>query len=130
MKPRQWIGIGAFWAAIGVTLGAFGAHAMKEELVAADQLENWRTAVRYQVWHALALVAYGILGERRRLAAYAGWAFLVGSFLFSGSIYCLARDVLRPVMGPLTPIGGALLISAWITFGISALRGGNEESGD
>jgi uncharacterized membrane protein YgdD (TMEM256/DUF423 family) len=127
MKPSQWIGIGAFWAAIGVALGAFGAHALKDELVAAGQLENWHTAVRYQVWHALALIAYGIIAERRPLAAYAGWAFLVGSFLFSGSIYCLARDVLRPVMGPLTPIGGALLISAWITLGVSAIRAGGDD---
>lgn len=129
MKPRQWIGIGALWAAIGVALGAFGAHALKDELVAADQLDNWRTAVRYQMWHALALVAYGTLAERRQLAAYVGWAFLVGSFLFSGSIYCLARDVLRPVMGPLTPIGGALLISAWVTLAISVLRGGKADTG-
>jgi len=54
----------------------------------------------------------------------AGWAFLIGSFLFSGSIDCLTRDVLRPVMGPLTPVGGALLISAWVTFGVSAVRSG------
>jgi len=124
MKPSQWIGIGAFWAAIGVTLGAFGAHALKDELLEAGQLETWHTAVRYQVWHALALIAYGILAERRPLAAYAGWAFLVGSFLFSGSLYCLSRGVLNLVMGPLTPVGGALLISAWITFGVSALRSG------
>ncbi len=127
MKPHHWIGIGAFWAAIGVTLGAFGAHALKERLVEAGQLENWHTAVRYQVWHALALIAYGMLRERRPLPAYAGWAFLVGSLLFSGSVYCLALDVLRPVMGPLTPVGGALLISAWITLGITAMRRGKSE---
>ena len=127
MKPRQWIGIGAFWAAVGVTLGAFGAHWLKDELVAADQLENWRTAVRYQMWHALALVLVGCLGERWGRLGFAPWGFLVGSLLFSGSIYCLTRDVLRPVMGPLTPVGGALLISAWITLGVSAIRAGGDD---
>jgi len=129
MKPRHWIGIGAFWAAIGIALGAFGAHALKERLVEAGQLENWHTAVRCQVWHALALIAYGTLRERRPVAAFVGWGFFAGSLLFSGSVYCLALGVLRPLMGPLTPIGGALLISAWITFGISAIRGGKLELG-
>ena len=116
MTARSCLAIGAVWAAIGVSLGAFGAHALKERLEAADQLANWHTAVRYQVWHALALILIGVLRERRAGLVFPSWGFLVGSLLFSGSIYCLALGVMRPVMGPITPLGGALLISAWLSF--------------
>lgn len=126
MQPRQWIAIGALWAGLGVVLGAFGAHSLHERLDAADQLANWHTAVRYQVWHALALIAYGLYRERRRATPFIGWAFLVGSFLFSGSIYGLTQDVFRSVLGPITPLGGVFLICGWVTFAVSALRASDD----
>lgn len=123
MQSRAWIVIGALCAGAGVTLGAFGAHALKDVLEEAGQLENWRTAVRYQMWHALALVAYGL--HRRGATggkAAAGWCFTVGSTFFSGSIYCLCFGILKPVMGPVTPLGGLLLIVGWVLFAVEAAR--------
>ncbi len=122
MKLRSWVAVGCVLAGSGVALGAFGVHALRERLEAADQLENWRTAVRYQVWHGLALVLVALVRERVGRPGFPAWAFLVGSVLFSGSIYCLALDVLRPVMGPLTPLGGAFLIAGWGTFAWQMLR--------
>jgi len=126
MTARTTLALGALWAALAVALGAFGAHALKERLVEAGQLENWHTAVRYQMWHALALVLVGVLRERSATPGFLrfpAWGFLIGSLLFSGSIYCLALDVARPVMGPITPLGGALVIAAWCSFAWQAWRG-------
>jgi len=119
---RDWIPLACFLAAVAVALGAFGAHALRERLEAAGQLANWETAVRYQVWHALALLFLGLFGERRRVPAFVGWGFLIGSVLFSGSIYLLALEIGKAVVWPLTPLGGSLLIAAWLTLGVSTLR--------
>ncbi len=122
MNPDKWIAVGCLWAALGVTLGAFGAHALKETLEVSDQLGNWQTAVRYQMWHALALVLVGLFRQRGGGARFAPWGFLIGSLLFSGSIYCLSLDVARSVMGPITPLGGLLLIVGWVSFALAAFR--------
>ncbi len=115
MNARLSIVIGSLWAGLGVTLGAFGAHALKDRLIEAGQLDNWHTAVRYQVWHALALILVGILSEKRERLGSVAILFLIGSLLFSGSIYCLSLGVLRSVMGPVTPLGGLLLMIGWVT---------------
>lgn len=132
MDARGWAAVGAILAGTGVALGAFGAHGLRETLEAADQLETWRTAVRYQVWHGLALVlvalasrAPGAPGDdpgRRRSFALPAWAFLIGALFFSGSLYCLTLGVLRPVMGPVTPVGGLLLLVGWASFAWKMLR--------
>ncbi len=122
MSPRICIALGALSAGIGVALGAFAAHALHDRLESAGQLANWETAVRYQVWHALALVLVGILRERRGGLGFSAWAFAAGTLLFSGSIYCLALGVLRSVMGPVTPLGGALLLAGWLALAWSAFR--------
>lgn len=122
MSQRNWIAWGAFLAASGVALGAFGAHALRERLTAADQLPNWETAVHYQVWHALALVLLGLLAERRAPSAFVGWGFVAGSLCFSGSLYLLALGIGKGVVWPLTPLGGSLFIAAWLTLGAWALR--------
>ena len=123
MSPRQTLAAGALWAALAVLLGAFAAHALQDTLLERVQLANWHTAVRYQMWHALALCLVGVLRERHGGLRFATWAFLVGSLCFSGSIYCLAFDLLRPLMIPLTPLGGTLLIAGWISLASWALRG-------
>ena len=118
-------GLGGLSAAI--QLGAAGWSVTLLE--AADQLENWRTAVRYQVWHGLALVLVALawrvpakpVAEGQSFALPA-WAFLIGALLFSGSIYCLALGVLRAVMGPLTPLGGLLLLVGWASFAWRMVR--------
>ena len=123
MSARTHIGIGAIWAAIGVACGAFGAHGLEERLEAAGQLANWHTAVRFQVWHALALIAFALYRERRPGGMLAAWGFLIGSALFSGSIYVLALEPsTNSFLWPLTPLGGLLLLIAWVAFAASALR--------
>src|SRR5579864_8113295 len=99
--------IGALAGFLGVAAGAFGAHGLRSRL-SADMLGVFETAVRYQMYHALALVAtaaaIGRLGDARLLVT-AGWAFVVGIVLFSGSLYALALSGVS-VLGAITPLGG------------------------
>ncbi len=122
MTPRRWIGLGAVWMALAVVLGAFGAHALNDRLIESGDLENWRTGVRYQAWHAIALIFYGLFQKSWPIGPLAGWSFLLGSILFSGSIYALCFDFATGLMGPITPIGGVLLIVGWITLALRAFR--------
>ena|SRR5688572_17458896 len=121
MHGRAWILLGCCWAALGVVLGAFGAHMLKATL-APEQLANWDTAVRYQLVHALALVAFGLFGERTSGKDYPGILLLLGSLFFSGSIYALCFGFLTKVMGPITPLGGVMMIGGWIGFALEARR--------
>ncbi|MEO0650685.1 MAG: DUF423 domain-containing protein [Planctomycetota bacterium] len=122
MHAKHWILAGALLCGLGVVSGAFGAHALRSSLEAADQLENWRTAVRYQVWHGLALLALAptlpAAGRGRPVLAL----FVTGTLLFSGSIYGLALGGPGSLLGPITPIGGLLLISGWALVAISGFR--------
>lgn len=122
MQTRTCLVAGASLATVAVVLGAFGAHALKDALEESGQLDNWITGVRYQMWHALALIAYGLFRESRPGKWAPAWCFLLGSIVFSGSIYCLCFGVLRPVMGLATPLGGAFLIAGWVVFAIQAAR--------
>jgi uncharacterized membrane protein YgdD (TMEM256/DUF423 family) len=122
MNPRAWILAGCLWAALGVVLGAFGAHLLEERLASSGHADEWDTAVRYQLVHALALVAFGLFGERRSGKDFPGVLLLLGSVLFSGSIYALCFDVAPRVAGPLTPLGGALTILGWLGFAREAAR--------
>eukprot|EP00035_Acanthoeca_spectabilis_P019861 m.429984 g.429984 ORF g.429984 m.429984 type:complete len:112 (-) comp17102_c0_seq1:116-451(-) len=100
------------WAAVlgasGVTLGAFGAHALKETLAARGTTDSWKTAVLYQLVHAVALLA---LPENRAGTTVQLWT--AGSILFSGSIYGLSLGGPR-ILGPVTPIGGLCFIGGWL----------------
>jgi uncharacterized membrane protein YgdD (TMEM256/DUF423 family) len=121
MNPRLWILLGCVSAALAVACGAFGAHLLKATLT-PEQLANWDTAVRYQLVHALALIAFGLFSERTRGKEYPGLLFLFGSLFFSGSIYALCFDFLSGLMGPITPLGGLMLILGWLGFAREALR--------
>ncbi|NOT29927.1 MAG: DUF423 domain-containing protein [Planctomycetes bacterium] len=121
MNPRLWIFLGCVWAALGVVLGAFGAHWLKGTLT-PEQLANWDTAVRYQLVHALALIAFGLFSERTHGKDYPALLFLFGSLFFSGSIYALCFEFWKGLMGPITPLGGLLLILGWLGFAREALR--------
>jgi uncharacterized membrane protein YgdD (TMEM256/DUF423 family) len=91
-------------------------------------MENWHTAVRYQVWHGLALIAYGaLLRGSRRASGGAGWAFLAGSACFSGSLYALGLGVPSRWIWPVTPLGGLLLLIGWTLFALRVLRGERDE---
>ncbi len=121
MSGERWVAVGAVLAGVGVALGAFGAHGLADRLEAADQLENWHTAVRYQVWHGLALILLGVLSRGERVRA-AGWAFLIGTLCFSGSLYALGLGVPSSAIWFVTPLGGLLLLVGWVLFTLRALR--------
>ena len=105
----------AAFGATAVMLGAFGAHALRDHIDAAAQ-QIWHTAVEYQFWHALALLALAMLAPAPRAARLAALAFCVGIALFSGSLYALALGAPRWT-GAITPCGGAAFIAGWILLG-------------
>lgn len=115
MRHSRISGAGALLAALGVGLGAFGAHALKARLGPAA-LGWWETAVQYQMWHAVGLVALGALGSRRM--GVPASLLLAGTVIFSGSLYAMALSD-APWLGAVTPLGGVLMISGWL---VAALR--------
>ncbi len=111
---------GALFAAMGVILGAFGAHALKPHLDAAS-LATFETGVRYQMYHAIALLAVGVIhaGFPTKAVRIASTLFTIGVILFSGSLYLLSfraagGSVGVGGIGIITPIGGVFLIAGWI----------------
>ncbi|MDT8370246.1 MAG: DUF423 domain-containing protein [Longimicrobiales bacterium] len=104
---------GALAAFVAVALGAFGAHALEARVEPRD-LEIWRTAVRYQMWHALALLGIAALHARwpGGGTVVAGWSFVAGIVIFSGSLYLLVGSGAR-WLGAITPIGGVAFLVGW-----------------
>lgn len=126
MTARLALALGAILAFAAVALGAFGAHALKSRL-APDMAAVWQTAVLYHGWHALALVGAGLfLMQRPDAAAFAaaGWLFLAGVVLFSGSLYVLALSGVRG-FGAVTPFGGLAFLAGWAAFAWGAWRVGS-----
>jgi uncharacterized membrane protein YgdD (TMEM256/DUF423 family) len=120
---RFWIPIGALAAGIAVALGAMGAHALEEYLLTHDPKHNFETAVRYQMYHALALIFVGILAARAQsgLLNVAGWLFLLGILLFSGGLYGWLFTGIKPFVH-IVPIGGTAWIVAWVCLAISQFK--------
>ena len=119
---------GAVNAAIAVMLGAFGAHALEEKL-SEHYLAVWQTAVQYQMFHALGLIAIGILMSSSLVGpitqlTWAGWLLLAGIIIFSGSLYILSLSGIG-ILGAITPIGGVAFIAGWIMLIIAALKFSN-----
>lgn len=119
---RWWLVLGAVNAFLSVAAGAFGAHALKARLP-QDLQVIFETGARYHMYHALGLVAVGLLGHFRPspLLSGAGWAMLAGIVLFSGSLYALALSGVR-VLGAITPLGGLGFLAGWLLFAIAAWR--------
>lgn len=119
---RLWLALGAAYGFLGVALGAFGAHALKEKL-APEMLAAWRTGVEYQFYHALALILLALLmrGSANIWQQYAGGCFAAGTLLFSGSLYALALSGVR-ALGAVTPLGGLLFLAGWACLLISAAK--------
>ena len=117
-----WFAAAAILCGLGVALGAFGAHALRDRL-AADLLVVFETGVRYHFIHALALFA--VAGAASRwpgpLVGAAGWLFVAGILIFSGSLYVLAISGVR-WLGAITPIGGLCMIAGWVLLAVAALR--------
>ena len=120
---RTFFALGALLAGLGVALGAFGAHALKARL-APDMLAVWETGVRYQLVHALALlaVAWALARWPGSAVQASGWLFVAGTLLFSGSLYALALTGMRG-LGAVTPLGGAAWIVGWGCLAWGAWRG-------
>ena len=116
---RRWAAAAAALGAVGVALGAFGAHAL-EDAVTPDRLETWRTAAQYHLVHALAGVVAGALAavSSSRAALWAARLFVVGVALFSGSLYALVLLDLG-VLGAVAPLGGGAFIAGWGLLGVA-----------
>lgn len=115
MNARWCLMSAAVALALAVSMGAFGAHALKARL-AADALAVYQTAVQYHFWHALGLVVVGLLWQQHpqwALLGWVAWLLLAGIVLFSGSLYALALTGMRG-LGAITPIGGSAFIAAWL----------------
>ncbi len=122
---KLWLTLGASFAFLGVAMGAFGAHALSGSLT-ERQLSIYETAAKYQLYHALALLALGLwVGQNSAnvgfASEWAGWAFSAGIILFSGSLYALALTDIK-ILGAITPIGGLSLLAAWALFAYSTWR--------
>lgn len=112
---------GALFGLTGVIAGAMGAHSLESHL-SESQLNSYETATRFQMFHALLLIGLGILARSQQNTLLKGaiWSVIIGTLLFSGSIYLL---VLTPVkVGIVTPIGGLFLIAGWASLLIWAIK--------
>lgn len=123
---KKFIVAGAIFGAMSIVLGAFGAHALKEKLPATT-LAVFETGVKYQMYHALFLLFAGIVSSISASAKNAiFWLATIGVIFFSGSIYLLSCQTLFGTdfkfLGPVTPIGGLLLIAAWIVLLLNILK--------
>ncbi|MBP1839064.1 DUF423 domain-containing protein [Formosa algae] len=115
MTTQIIIATGAFFGMLAVIFGAFGAHALKK-ILTADQLQSFEVGVKYQMYHAIVLVSIG-LGFNTKIPSAIYWCFTLGVILFSFSIYGLVLTAAKgkkiKILGPITPIGGLLLVSGW-----------------
>ncbi len=106
---------GSILGALAVMIGAFGAHALKNLLASSGRLETFETAVKYQFYHALTLMLLGILmlSFKHNYYNYAGYSFMIGTIIFSGSLYILCLSGITK-FGAITPIGGVFMIVGWL----------------
>ena len=124
---KLFLSLGTALAGLGVILGAFGAHKLKE--IAPDSVSTFQTGVQYQMYHAFALILAAIVFEKfsSKYIVWSGYSFLIGILLFSGSLYALSLlkatgKVGLGGIGIITPIGGLFFIAGWLFFLIGALK--------
>ncbi|MEM9053240.1 MAG: DUF423 domain-containing protein [Bacteroidota bacterium] len=126
---KSLVAIGAFSMGIAVILGALGAHALENSL-SPESLDSFKTGVRYQAWHSLAIIILGLGGKlilKEKQVKIVARLFIAGIVMFSLSIYLLScKSTLGieswiSVIGPITPLGGLLLIAAWFALGAMAI---------
>jgi uncharacterized membrane protein YgdD (TMEM256/DUF423 family) len=125
---KTYLSVGALLGAAAVALGAFGAHGLKK-IVPAELVASFQTAVQYQMYHALALLAAAILFEKfpNKWVVWAGAAFIIGTILFSGSLYLLtalkaADQAGMRGIGIVTPVGGIFFIAGWLFLFLGILK--------
>jgi uncharacterized membrane protein YgdD (TMEM256/DUF423 family) len=132
MTATFWIRVGAVWGFLAVAVGAFGAHGLKDRFravgdqfgtMATERPEGiFQTASHYHMSCALAILAVGVLGALGKNGfplQIAGWSLLVGSLIFSGSLYVLATTGIK-WLGMVTPLGGVGMLIGWIALAIAA----------
>jgi uncharacterized membrane protein YgdD (TMEM256/DUF423 family) len=120
---RIFFTLGSLSGLIAVAAGAFGAHSLRDRL-SADLLATFETGARYQMYHALALLlaAWATTRWPGPLTSVAGWLFVAGTLIFSGSLYALSLSGLR-WLGAITPLGGVAFIGGWLCLALAAWRG-------
>ena len=120
---RIFLTIASMFGGIAVVFGAFASHALKDRL-SANSLSIWETGTKYQMYHALALILVAILVSRfpdSILLMVAGYAFIAGVFIFSGSLYALTLTGIK-WLGAITPIGGLAFIIGWLCLALATWR--------
>jgi uncharacterized membrane protein YgdD (TMEM256/DUF423 family) len=130
--PRELVLIGVL-GAVAVSLGALGAHALKNKLpgglITVDQLNGFDTGVKYHMYHTITMLIVVLLNNRfpNKLFRISYWLFFAGIIMFSGSLYFLCTrglfgmEGLR-VLGPITPIGGLCFVAGWLTLAVAAFK--------
>ena len=124
MTARLLLQLAALFGGLGVAIGAFGAHALHDMLAKASRLETFETAVRYQFYHVLALLAVGVLWTARpelRTLGTTGWLWLGGIVIFSGSLYTLCFTGITK-LGAVAPLGGLLLMAGWLSLALAVRK--------
>ena len=118
--------LGGSFAGLAVAIGAFGAHALKTVLETTNRLETFETGVKYQFYHALALIVLGLIMQKfdYRLFIWAGYSYIAGIVLFSGSLYILSLTGVTK-WGAVTPLGGVAFLIGWITLIIGITKSVN-----
>lgn len=119
---RLFFTIGSVSAFLGVALGAFAAHGLKSRL-SAEMFAIFEVGVRYQMYHALGLLAVAWACSRwpGNLTHWSGWLFVAGIVIFSGSLYVLSLTGVRGI-GAITPLGGLAFLAGWLCLAVAALR--------
>ncbi len=115
MMYKLILGLGSVFGFMAVAIGAFGAHALKDRLISLNTMSSFQTGVQYHLFHALALVAIGILYKLYPdsvLLHWSGCFFVAGLIVFSGSLYALSLSGIR-IFGAITPIGGLGFLAGW-----------------
>lgn len=118
-QARWVIQMGSVLGLLGVGVGAFGAHSLRARLEAAGRMDTFETAVKYQFYHAVALVLVGIITQllannpaALKTLNWSAWSFVAGTFIFSGSLYILCLTGVT-WLGAITPIGGLFFLAGW-----------------
>lgn len=122
MKNQNILLAGAIFMAVGVLLGAFGAHALKKVL-SPEMLAVYKTGVEYQFYHALGLLAIGMIGFHieSKWLRWSGILLIVGIIIFSGSLYALSISGIK-ILGAITPIGGLSFVAGWICLAVGIVQ--------
>ncbi|MDB5037281.1 MAG: rane protein [Bacteriovoracaceae bacterium] len=117
---RTWLVTGCLFAFLSVAMGAFATHALRERLD-TYALSVFQTGATYLMYHALALIALGLANQNSRLTFRAGYCFIFGSAIFSGSLFAIALSGNKS-FGMITPVGGTFFLLGWIFFSLAAFR--------